>query len=551
MSSDRGPWSPARPVSGRVGGAPGDRAGLPQPQSTVQTPTVTRLARGDRFSGAARASRSSRRPLRLVVGRAPGRAVASAFTAITLVAALIGLLGVLTLSHADSLAPSGGIAYPDLRVLPTASGWSTDVAEIVSPGSRAGCVRLTSSAVRRDRELVTASAPIGATGGVRAGCPTIPSRLALIDTRTGATVWVRNLSRDLAMPVSAVTWTVGAGNRILLSATGARGARLVAIDATSGAVESRASIGVTVDPTNVTVEGSLVMVAEADSNVALVTYTLFRADRLTTPLWSREMLATTPPVLFGDEAIVTVVGRTIRVDGRTGAVSTWRADVRRYSSVQVDDGSLIAVIPPEGVGLSGTVDAFDAAGKRLWSHIAPTDLEGLGASRGCVLTSTSTGLITCVDPATGQTRWTSVQPGSLVPAVPGQRSGDIVLETVAPDGSVAVILLDGDTGDEIFDTRLPPDAVFVASGRTTAYAIAQPSDGQGSASASIRTIETAAIDLTTGTRLWQVSDRDVRAWAGRLVTVSASGRVTELVSPPPPRPLGGDPGGLVRGMLGG
>ncbi|GAB2974617.1 outer membrane protein assembly factor BamB family protein [Frigoribacterium salinisoli] len=526
MPTDDAPWRPDRPAAGRPASAP--RATPPRGASTQE-------ARPAPAAPAPRPAPRAPRPAPLV---RPGRSVAAALLALCLGGVVVVAGG--SLAGPDYPRPTRGAepTLPELRTPPTPDGWTLDLAGLLAPEAPRRCVNLWPSPAAEGLVAVGASVDLDggdgeATGACRRAAGTgVASRVALVEAATGRVRWVHDLADDLdgtdafAIPSSQVVPDAG---RVLVQVQVGGTASLTALDLADGrpleTVRGRRDL-----PTvSVDVRGRLQLRTAGTPRDAGPRWALVDASSIGDPLWEGPADEGTTPLLLPDALLVVADGRTVRVDGGTG-------EVRPFSASPVD----VAAAPPTaGAGGAGrdpgrvtyavgggpagssAVSALDDQGRALWS--VPTASRRLDVTASCVVTPTdgATGL-TCLDRASGRTRWSTDlgAPWSLLDP-PGLVGDDLVVVTTR-DGAPLLLVLRGEDGRPRSSTRVEGLDDVVGASRTTLLLAIDPRDGR-------RALQ--ARDLATGATLWSRTPTGrLSFWGSELVEVDDRGTARRLAA---------------------
>jgi hypothetical protein len=506
-------WTPARPT--RVtSGWRGDH----------QDPAVP--APGRPPGSAPVAALSPRRRRRRL---SPSQRVLAGFVALALAIGLVTLAGASVTPGYGDLRPFQASDVADLRNLPTATGWSTDLARDALPGVPPECASFSaSSSSGRDVILTAQSPPLGSsTNCSSATKQQVDATVALLDVDDGRILWTRNLATSFPAEVTPVdiaeTFVVGSAKEALIQFVVDGKYTLASLSLATGQVVSSTSIGSDDIGVSPVIEGSLVLYGESTSREGATSWTLVNVRRLGRPVWSEKVDDAAPPVLTAHAVFATVDGRSIRADGRTGRVTAFGSGHVDLTSVLAEAGDLYTV---DNVGGGVVLTAWNDSGTRLWSRSGVGTLSGV--SRSCVIASLpGTTTATCLDRATGQARWrAALGPGALAYGMIGQTNDDVA---VYSDGShqTRITVLDGTTGRRRYRLTPPQSTYIAVVSRTTGYLVGASQSGTP--------VDIEAFDTTSGRVLWnRVSKRpgDTELWGGRIVTVTPDGRATELTDRP-------------------
>ncbi len=517
MADEVTPWAPARPVGADAVGARLD-AGAGTSGPGWLPPRGSAQATRASSDGRARTPPPRRR---LPVGRR----IALAYLTLAAVIALVVVAGAASQPVYGSLAPYGGTALVDLRSAPTTDGWSGDMSQRLAPSLPKGCLNVSAGGVDGAHELITAQLPSVGPNGENAACEAKAvasvGRVMMVDPATGRTLWTRDLGALFGTTVFSVVWhRASVLDGVVVGVDGGRGSYLVLLDARTGAVVDRAPVASSDAAVDFAVSGHLVLSAEPNQGGELTTYELRRADSLSRVLWRQQVSASTAPQLLPDRLLVPLPKGTISIDGVTGRVSSWATDLQQIEGARVVGDTVLGVTVPQGVGLGSFVVRLDASGRQMW-EVPALAVSGLAASRTCVLMSSVTTMLSCIDPASGRIRWSIPDSGAPEGTPTGATTADVeVLRAVhSGDTSVSVADLDGATGRARFSATLPRGAVVAGQSTGTAYAI-DSSSGVDDA--------LTAFDTATGRVLWTYRARTIELWGGHLVATGRDGVTREL-----------------------
>jgi len=529
VPSGDAPWRPSRPPSGPPAGGP-----------TAPTPEHRQQARQEARPGPARdrAPAPPRAPRLLSLPARPGRRLTAAATALALAASAVAVLGTATRPDYAAPAADAGPAPADLRTEPAPDGWSVDLAALLAPEAPRRCVHVWPS--RAVDGLVAVGASVDLDGGDgeatgacrRAAGEGVASRIALVDAATGDVRWTHDLADDLdgtdalAIPSAQVVPSAG---RVLVQTQVAGTAVLTALALDDGREVETVRGRRDLPAVSVDVRGSLQLRTATSSSDSPPRWALVDASALADPVWEGASDAGTTPLLLPDALLVVDRGRTLRVDGTTGAVSPFSAspvDVAASTPRRApagdgarDRGRVTYAVGGGPAGLAA-VSALDPEGRALWS--VPTASRRIDLTASCVVTPTAgaTGLA-CLDRASGRTRWTTElgSPWSLVD-VPGLVGDDVVVVTQR-EGAPLLLVLRGDDGGERSALRVDGLDEVLGASRTVLYVVTEP-DEQGR-----RALE--ARDLATGQRLWsRPSPGRPAFWGDQLVEIDGTGTARRL-----------------------
>ncbi|NII50250.1 PQQ-binding-like beta-propeller repeat protein [Frigoribacterium endophyticum] len=471
----------------------------------------------------------------------PMRRVVVAALAVVAASALVAVGGTAASPRYADGAPWGGTAVDDLRNAPTGTAWSLDLAERLAPGVPRRCLHFWPSPAVDGLVAVGASVdldPGTASGGPdcrRAALDDGASRVALVDSRDGRVRWVHDLADDLddtdplSIPASQV---VPAAGRVLVQTQTTGSTVLVALDLVDGRALESTRGRRDVPSISVSTVGRLQLRTSSGAIGSPDRYSLVDAAALDDPVWEGRVDAGTTPQLLPDGLLIVVDGRAVRVDGRTGEASPSAAAADVVATAP-DGGDDVAWTLGRDADGRRAVSAIDADGDLLWSVPSPTPR--LSATDGCVLTTDDGGTTaTCLDPRSGQSRWTTELGAAFsAAAAPGQVGGDLYAVVQSDDGARLTALAAAD-GRVRWRAPLGVLDEVAAASRTVVYV---RTDGSPTAGRGL-----SAYDAATGARLWSLrSDDRVSFWGGGLVSIDGRGVATRLV----------DRTSVVAGLAGG
>ena len=534
MPTDDAPWRPDRPASGRPASAPrptASRGATASPRATAQE------ARPEPAPPLAPAAPRPRRPRPVV---RPARSLAAAGVALSLAVGLVVAGGALARPDYPQPAPQAGAdaSLPELRTPPAPDGWTLDLAGLLAPEAPRRCVNLWPSPAADGLVAVGASVDLDggdgeATGACRRAAGVgVASRVALVEAATGRVRWVHDLADDLdgtdafAIPSSQV---VPDAERVLVQVQLGGTASLSALDLADGRAVETVRGRRDLPTVSVDERGRLQLRTAGTPRDAGPRWALVDASSIGDPLWEGPADEGTTPLLLPDALLVVVDGRTVRVDGGTG-------EVRPFSASPVDVAAAPPTAGPGGPGRDGervtyalgggpaglsAVSALDDEGRALWSSPAPS--RRLDVTASCVVTPTdgATGL-TCLDRASGRTRWSTDlgAPWSLLDP-PGLVGDDLVVVTMR-DGAPLLLVLRGEDGRPRSSTRVEGLDDVVGASRTTLLLTTDPRDGR-------RALQ--ARDLATGATLWsRTATGRLSFWGSELVEVDDRGTARRLAA---------------------
>jgi outer membrane protein assembly factor BamB len=454
--------------------------------------------------------------------------VLAAYAALVLAVAVVVGLGVALQPRYGSLPPSGGVDVADLRSTPTPSGWSIGLARLLGPGLPGSCLQLRSETLSARRVIVTAVVPGSGSEGGNVRCEAraakVAGRMVAVDPTTGRVVWTRSLGDDLDERVDSLVWQrADAVGGLVVGIGGSGGARFLTLRGDTGRTIDQAPVDDPDDAIDFAVSGRLILSAVPDLGGSLETYTLRSTRDLGRTLWSEQESIATLPQLLPDRLIVPLSTGTIQVSGRTGRTSPWATDLRGLQGVRTVGSGIIGVTVPAGVGLGAFVVRLDAAGRTVW-EIPALAVSDLQVARGCIAMSSLTLKLTCLDPATGRSRW-SVDYRGVVAGTPAgsTASGFDAIGSVAQGDSVLRVSgIDGTTGAIAFTADIPRGAEVVAHSVGTGYALNAEAPGGGS--------QLTGFDLSSGRRLWTITRPSIQRWGGRFVSITRDGTAHELTA---------------------
>nr|WP_243862458.1 PQQ-binding-like beta-propeller repeat protein [Frigoribacterium faeni] len=244
------------------------------------------------------------------------------------------------------------------------------------------------------------------------------------------------------------------------------------------------------------------------------------------------------------------------VDARTGRTRPLPGDLRTVESwAESLGGSVVsgrADGDGDGPGEGSSVVSLDGDGQLRWSAQLPT-ASYPAVTDACISITAQDGDVTCLDPRTGDERWTRSTGDSgrddvqaeQVQAFFGTATDDVLTSLVAPDALAeaaagggrdgprgsgegkTVLALDARTGDVRWSTELPVASYVIATSRTTGYASTFFSSDRDSPTL-------IAFDLADGRVLWstQVATSAFASafWGPTLVQVDPDGVVHGLAT---------------------
>ncbi|WP_423918198.1 PQQ-binding-like beta-propeller repeat protein [Frigoribacterium sp. 2-23] len=539
MSGDRG-WQPPRPTTPdapwEARHRPPGPAAEPSesPSETVPPPTATRPPRGGALGR--RWHRASR-------GRRVGLATVVLAVATTLIAALC----VPGQPRYGAASAWQGIDFVDLRAAPSTDGWRLDLASTLAPGAPPECLRYRSETVAPGLALVRAAGAwtygFANDGDCGAATKGVGTRVALLDVRLGRIVWLHDVGDDLrdagltgTVAVTDMTAlrdersadeTPGPTDRVVVRATaGARGL-LLALDRTTGRTVSTSGPLTVHDSDQFQSVGDVVATGYRPPGGGPYRYELRAVDDLSTIVWSGTGTTTGVALALADRLVVAQPSGTVQIDVRTGRSTAWGTRLDVLIGYTVHHGLVIAPRGPEPTsGSTAGVEALDADGRTVWT--STVDVRGAySATRAClVVTDITAREVTCLDYATGESRWSRSLPSfTSADGLTGQTDDTVYALSQSSNGGLTELrALSGGSGGELFRSSLPDGSVLVAAGRTVGYALAYGTSGGRS--------QLIAFDLDDGRRLWShTAELQAYAWAGRLVDIDVSGVARELTAP--------------------
>ncbi|BDZ51221.1 hypothetical protein GCM10025867_34620 [Frondihabitans sucicola] len=339
--------------------------------AAAEVPTFVGPSRGRRRRGSQR-GRIARFWARIGVGR---RILLS-------YAGLAGLIVVVTAVGAalqptyGSLTPWQGIRVDDLRSSPAESSWAVDLASTLAPGSPPECLRFTAVDVGQDLAAVRADSAWTYGFSEDSLCSVVPegfrSRVALLDTATGAVRWVHDFSTDIETTSGvSVSWmsTVDHASRLLVRAGTSSQSIVESLSLGTGQVlESTGSQHWSQDD-RFTAEGNVVATGVLSADNLTYVYELRDADDLGTIVWrgtgneTATMIALHDRLLLGDRG-------TLQIPLATGAASPWGGPVDTSLGYAVH-GDTVFAPHTSGVGVTATpatgFSAVDRTGHVLWT----------------------------------------------------------------------------------------------------------------------------------------------------------------------------------------
>ncbi|MCU1529539.1 MAG: hypothetical protein JWP75_3302 [Frondihabitans sp.] len=455
--------------------------------------------------------------------------VLAGFVALALAIGVVTFVGVSATPSYGSLPPWQASDVADLRTLPTATGWQTDLARDVLPGVPPRCATFGASVSSgRDVILTAQSPPLGSsTSCSSALTEQVGSTVALLDLDTGRILWTSNLATSFPARVSPIdiaeTFLVGSAGRALVQFVVDGQYTLASLSLASGHVLSSTSLSSDEIGIAPEIMGSLVLYGASTSREGSTSWTLADARTIDRPIWTDEIDDSAPPILTAHAVFATVSGRSIRADGTTGRVTSLGNGKVDLTSVLPEANALYAVSEVDG-GI--VLTAWSDAGRRLWSRSGVGTLSGV--SRSCVIASlpgTTTG--TCLDRTTGATRWRApLGSGALAYGMIGQTNDDVAVYTDNAT-QTQIDVLDGATGRLRYSLTPPPSTYVAAVSRTVGYLVGASQTGTPT--------DIEAFDTASGRVLWnRLSKRpgDTQLWGGHLVTVTTRGVATELTNTP-------------------
>lgn len=246
-----------------------------------------------------------------------------------------------------------------------------------------------------------------------------------------------------------------------------------ALDLATGMPRWRAALGSSVKGTPAVHAGTVIAVEVSGDTVGLGLADGTERWRVPSPDPLR-LFAFADPALAGDAVIVGDLSHLRALDAATGALRWERRDLSPYQSIvahsaPVSAGDVLVVgswpSPQSLVGLD------PATGETRWPQTLvigdPTSVTAGDTTVGTPLHDPKTGdLYICglgflarIDAATGRTRWRRPMTLPWNPAVPVATNAGIA----AIDAGHGVVLLDRDTGDALWQTRIDGDSPFALS----------------------------------------------------------------------------------------
>jgi len=444
--------------------------------------------------------------------------------------ALISLVGTAATPTYASLSPWRSDAVADLRGAPTADGWSTDLAARLLPLVAPGCAAFhASSAVDH---VVLLWATTTGHGCTPATADTVTSTVALFDTATGDVLWTHRLSTDAFRDIGTVAVSsasvVRASRTVLVEASAAGRFRVVSLDLATGSLKGFHDLGTTDQGVQSTVTASFALLGATGATAGTTRWQLVDPARVGRPVWFATLDDTARPLLVGDAVFVALGGRSVRVDGRTGRITTLGQGTVDLQSAVVEGNDLYTT---QASDAGDVITAWNGEGRMLWVRSGTGDI--VGVTRTCVVTSfVGTATSSCLSRATGHVLWgAGTGTSSVSLGLPGQTSDSVFVVSVAASGR-QLLVLDGATGAVEAAASIPVLTFPVLASHSTGYLVRRDA---ADADESI-----SAFDVRTGRVLWTEGasrGRSVELWGGRLVSVSSAGVARELVDRQP-GPLG-------------
>jgi outer membrane protein assembly factor BamB len=461
-----------------------------------------------------------------------GRRILLCYLALTAAIVLVVGVGTALQPSYASLRPWLGITVDDIRSAPTSSPWAVDLAATLAPGAPAECLRFTASDVGQDLVLVRAESAWTFGYSADTVCTSVPagfeSRVALLNTANGAVPWVHDAASDLpttqGVAISSAT-AIDHASKVLIQAGSSTTTVIETLAMSTGQVIGSTGEMAWSEENRFTSNGDVVAIGSLSADALTYRYQLRNADHLSKVVWSgggnetSTMIALSDRLLLGDEA-------TKQVLLSNGAVSRWGPAVNTGLGYTVHDDTVFAV-HTRGSGVTTLArngfSALSKDGKVLWQ----SDLALRGSyslTRSCLaVTDRSGNRLSCLDYATGKTKWTvNVAAFSSAASAPGQRSDDVF--AISATDRAHVVDLDGATGRQKFAAEVPTGSSIVAAGHTVAYALAYGITGARS--------NVIAVDLSSGRRLWTESSQlQFALWGGHLIDIGVDGFARRLYGP--------------------
>jgi len=460
-----------------------------------------------------------------------GRRLLVGYALVVVVALGVTLAVVPTQPVYGGSSPWKGVSVADLRTRPATDGWSLDLAGALAPDARPACLRFPNEVVSPGRILVGAAAAWTYGFANDAGCGSdtdgIGSRLALVDTVHGQSVWLHDLTADargLGLDGSVeVISAAPAGDTglMLVRAAVDDDVVMLTLDAATGRTVEAAAPRSATTSDQFQASGTTVLTGRQGSAGGRFVYEVRDVRDLGRVAWSGPGTTTGVALALDDRAVVATSDGTLQIDPSSGEATPWGTRLDALGGYVVRGGDLYSP-----TGDDGGFTARGPDGAELWR--SSTSVHGSWtAARSClVVTDVAADQVACLDYATGAVRWTRSGAGATsVEGLPGQ-TDDTVWSTTpgGPADDLGVRGLDGASGSVTTRLELPNGAALVAAGRTVGYALAYGSSGGRSS--------VIGFDLATGERLWRYSGQlQVSVWSGTLVDIDVDGVAHELTAP--------------------
>lgn len=526
---DHRPWTPPRP--------PGPASPWTPPLPTAQPSTGAQELPAPRL--ATPPSAPPRRPGRRAPRRGriaglwsrtslPRRILLSYVALAAVIAAVVGV-GVVVQPSYGTLSPWSGVRVDDVRASPTPRAWAVDLASTLAPGAPAECLRFTAVDVGQDLAAVRADSAWNSGFSDDASCSIVPSgyksRVALLDTATGAVRWVHDTANDVdARSGVAISWvsTTGSGTRLLVRSGTDTSSVVETLSTTTGQVLGSTGTQSWSGDDRFTANGDVVAMGRRTGDGLEYIYELRDSRALSRVVWQGTANETATLIALDDRMLLGDRG-TLQIPLATGTPRPWSGPVNTALGYALR-GDVVFAARTRGSGVTtsaaGGFSAVDKTGRVLWS--SDLDLRGsFSVGRDCLVVTNLRGdRLTCLDYRTGAVRWSrDTESYSYAGSAVGQRTDDVY--TVSTNDDPQVVALDGGTGRVRFHADVPAGSYVVAAGHTVGYALTYGATGARTA--------VVAFDLSSGRRLWaHTSQLQLGVWGGHVIDVGLDGLARRL-----------------------